>query len=543
MEHRPPVFIDTVEKLDEALSYWKNTTFSQHYLKLDDVVESFQKPNGHLVDARQEFAARWLLCPPGGKKPATLWTAGVWRWSSDLDTGNFVPPGETAPARLPENRIQTIPNNLCRFTYVLDTTHDKSLWHAQAVFEEYVTNVNKFNPGKKGRREFQNGLSHTHTFHFSSQMFVKRTAYTRAKEASRAYPLHDWIKNATKKGMPYFANDEKPVLFEPDNAGGLRPLSEGFPPTLKVGDLVWMSFAVEFFIGNKFWSTNFIPYEFVRVGSVALELLPEIKKEFDEDEDEEGPRERLGVGMRGISAAAARHLNAVGDQPPVPPAEQPEPTANTNEFVPLPDNPERSHDLLRTNLERPRTPRAFIDSEKSTTGDETDEEEIGSGAQPDDSDSMMQDYMSLDDNSSIIDDDSSLTDDTASFTDAGASFIDDSVSAAGDDAPAIGADASLAENAASAADDDASVVAPTSPTVSDSKLLNQLNIVNQPEVVKQLAPAPRASSKPKGKKRPASSERPPVDVVAGESMVVGTRVLRKRIAKGNGIAKGSGVAQ
>lgn len=101
--------------------------------------------------------------------------------------------------------------------------------------------------------------------------------------------------------MPFFANDEKPVLFEPDEEGGLRPLSESFPPTLKVGDLVWMSFSVEFFIGNMYWSTNFIPYEFVRIGSVALKLLPDIKKEYDKDGEEEGPQERLGVGMRSIS--------------------------------------------------------------------------------------------------------------------------------------------------------------------------------------------------------------------------------------------------
>ena len=63
MEQHPPVLIDTLEKLDDALDYWKNTTFSQHYLKLGDVVESLRMPRQgpHLVDARQEYAARWLV--------------------------------------------------------------------------------------------------------------------------------------------------------------------------------------------------------------------------------------------------------------------------------------------------------------------------------------------------------------------------------------------------------------------------------------------------------------------------------------------------
>ena len=63
-EQHPPILIDTVEKLDEALNHWKNTTFSQHYLKLGDVVESLRIPRrdgSQMVDARQEYAARWLV--------------------------------------------------------------------------------------------------------------------------------------------------------------------------------------------------------------------------------------------------------------------------------------------------------------------------------------------------------------------------------------------------------------------------------------------------------------------------------------------------
>ena len=179
-------------------------------------------------------------------------------------------------------------------------TVSKRCTDALQKFEEYIVNVNGFNPHQKERREWQNGFGPLHSFVFSSQMFVKRTTYTRAKEASRSYELHPWIAAATKKGMEYFPNNERPEIFEPDAGGGLRPLSECYPPTLKLGDLVWVSFSVEFFIGGKFWSTSFVPYEFVRVGTVALDLLPEIRKEFDQD-DVEAPRERLGAGMRGIA--------------------------------------------------------------------------------------------------------------------------------------------------------------------------------------------------------------------------------------------------
>lgn len=47
------------------------------------------------------------LCPVGqkSKKPAVFTTAAVWRWSTDLDTGNYVPEGETAPEKLLEARV------------------------------------------------------------------------------------------------------------------------------------------------------------------------------------------------------------------------------------------------------------------------------------------------------------------------------------------------------------------------------------------------------------------------------------------------------
>lgn len=40
-----------------------------------------------------------------GSKPAILHTAAIWRWASDLETGNFVPPGQQANSRVAESRM------------------------------------------------------------------------------------------------------------------------------------------------------------------------------------------------------------------------------------------------------------------------------------------------------------------------------------------------------------------------------------------------------------------------------------------------------
>ncbi|PIL26208.1 hypothetical protein GSI_11963 [Ganoderma sinense ZZ0214-1] len=514
MDNPPSDFIDSPEKLQVALSYWKNRTFSQHYLKLEDVVASFDTPEHRLVTARQEFAPRWVLCRPGAKKPATFWTAGIWRWNSHLETGNYVPPGEVAPARLAEGRIQRVPNNLCQFSYGIDTSHDDSLWKAQAKFEDYIVKVNGFNPHQKDRREWQNGAGNQHSFVFSSQMFVKRTSYTRAKEASRSYSLHPWVAGATKKGTEFFANHERPEMFEPDAAGGLRPLSECYPPSLKLGDLVWLSFSAEFFIGGKYWSTSFVPYEFVRVGTVALDLLPEIRKEFDPD-DVEVPRERLGAGMR---VEDAHQLDADGDPLPGPtdaqqgPVVQPPATVTEtapNEYTFQPDDPERLRRLLRENdLLRPRTPPLLLDSEadgytETTNGDETDEDVFADAKDREDDDdddddtSTTQDSMLVDDEGSVGDDDSFIVDDEASVMDDDTSVVDDA----------------------------ASVVAQYGSEDVDDK--------PQREADKKSAITPKSVPKPRGRKRAASTERPRTD----EGVVVGTRILPDRRAKGKGVAR------
>ncbi|RDX42575.1 hypothetical protein K466DRAFT_454119, partial [Polyporus arcularius HHB13444] len=206
---------------------------------------------------------------------AVFTSVGLWRWNSDLETGNFVPIGHPAPEHLAEERIQATPNNLCQFSYALDTEKDKGLWVAQKAFEELVSKEKDFNIHKKDRRVWQSGAEgNDNIFILTSQVFCKRTPYTRVREAGIQYELHDWIAQATAKPKEYFANPDRPAFFEPRD-GKLRPMKECQPPYPKLGDLMWFSFVVEIFIGTKNWITKFVPLEFVRVGRVSTDLLGE----------------------------------------------------------------------------------------------------------------------------------------------------------------------------------------------------------------------------------------------------------------------------
>ena len=116
-----PLFIDSEDKLNRALSYWKNYTFQPQYINVRHAAETIMTDR-RPVEARHEYTPRWVvsqltslisafpahilkLVPRGQKKMARFYTAGIWRWNSNLDTGNYVPAGETPPARLAESRM------------------------------------------------------------------------------------------------------------------------------------------------------------------------------------------------------------------------------------------------------------------------------------------------------------------------------------------------------------------------------------------------------------------------------------------------------
>lgn len=53
----------------------------------------------------------------------------------------------------------------------------------------------------------------------------------------------------------------------------MENIEKGAQPELRYGDLVWISFTVEFIIGAVAWNPTFIPVEVIRVGNVATELV------------------------------------------------------------------------------------------------------------------------------------------------------------------------------------------------------------------------------------------------------------------------------
>ncbi|KAI9057439.1 hypothetical protein FKP32DRAFT_1541826, partial [Trametes sanguinea] len=207
---------------------------------------------------------------------AVFHTAAVWAWNSDLKTGNFVLPGRTAPPKALIDVLycrQDKPGPLCQFSYAVDTYSDKSLYTVQKAFEDHILSQPEFNKGRKPRRRWQEGGgSFDATYIFTAPVFARRAPQRRVERRIK-YEIPSPIRLATENPkVPYCANPDRPQIFEAVD-GSLRDIASCDPAELQYGDMVWISFFVEFIVGTNAWNTNFVPVEIVRVATVSPDLV------------------------------------------------------------------------------------------------------------------------------------------------------------------------------------------------------------------------------------------------------------------------------
>lgn len=129
-----------------------------------------------------------------------------------------------------------------------------------------------FNKLGKSRRPWQNSNNPQPNYVMNSNIFVRQSAVSEEKKANFPYTLHPSIAQAIKANPAYMANPDRPRIFELVK-GRLTAIQRCNPPYLARGDLLWLSFSAEFVIGGGAWTTTFIPYEIVRVGSVSPNLI------------------------------------------------------------------------------------------------------------------------------------------------------------------------------------------------------------------------------------------------------------------------------
>ena len=143
-------------------------------------------------------------------------------------------------------------------------------------FEELVVKETAFNKSCKPRRNWQKGDNgYDDTFTFSAQVFVRPYAYDVNRLKNPPYPLHPWVREVvqpTSGKQEYYANPYRPEVWD-CSTGTMTRIDKANPPSLQKGDIVWMSFHVEFIIGMQTWSTQLTPRHIIRVGRMPGVLL------------------------------------------------------------------------------------------------------------------------------------------------------------------------------------------------------------------------------------------------------------------------------
>ncbi|PPQ81644.1 hypothetical protein CVT26_013895 [Gymnopilus dilepis] len=292
------------QEILDLVNPWQAVRFRQTEITLDKAIASLQSDHP-LISAKPVNSAgnRWMLYQGNTNKVAVLSHAGIWAWASPLQTGNFVPEGQTAPEGIPEGRIQSMPNYKCEFSYAFDTTVDDSFWNHVLALEAFVTSHTNFNKAGRKRRGWQSGRdpSLRSKYVVGAKVFSRRTPLN-AKDTNTAdgsefnvpYEIHPWLLEGLNNYPELFQvpNPQRPMYY--DFANGIaKKLEDTNEPTFEKNDIVRVVFTVSFVVGTKGWYTEITPVEFTRVGKIPEALtssadpsaVPDITSDFARLED------------------------------------------------------------------------------------------------------------------------------------------------------------------------------------------------------------------------------------------------------------------
>lgn len=138
--------------------------------------------------------------------------------------------------------------------------------------EEHAMSRPGFNKYEKKRREWQNHVSEVarSKYQVTTRLFTKRPS---PKDGARPpdvdYDVHPWIAKAlVETKSPFMPNPDRAKYYEYLDKT-LRQLSKSATPRFQRGDIICMSFRFGFYIGAMSWTSELLPMELIRVGTVS----------------------------------------------------------------------------------------------------------------------------------------------------------------------------------------------------------------------------------------------------------------------------------
>lgn len=125
----------------------------------------------------------------------------------------------------------------------------------------------RFNIRHAKRRTWQNAenMNEYNRFIVPSMLFVKYPSGVEAPPVP--YEVSPTIQAAVTATPNWYANPDR-VLFFSYEGDTLLDLHKSDTPTIRQGDIVWFSFALQYTVGTQNWGPEYRLIEVVRVGKI-----------------------------------------------------------------------------------------------------------------------------------------------------------------------------------------------------------------------------------------------------------------------------------
>jgi hypothetical protein len=96
-------------------------------------------------------------------------------------------------------------------------------------------------------------------------LFTRKNAFNMSKPTTSDYTPHPWLMNAVKEAPAWMPNPIRPrkMAFKDEC---LISLQDDTDPEFSPGDIIWFSFTLSFVIGPIWWTPEYRPMDFIRVG-------------------------------------------------------------------------------------------------------------------------------------------------------------------------------------------------------------------------------------------------------------------------------------
>ncbi|KAJ3548226.1 hypothetical protein NMY22_g1347 [Coprinellus aureogranulatus] len=210
-----------------------------------------------------------------GETPLLITHAFIIRYATPLETGTFVPDGETLPKGITQYNRKTEPGLQVNISLSFDVSMDREFHSHIAALEEWAKSQPKIKgTGRPKSRTAWNNLADVAAqskFTVTSRVFrpadgARRKRKAESKKTSAlGYALHPWIKEATAaRDAEWEPNPDRVQFFHKEGDIMIR-IEDSANPSLRYGDLTKVLFKVMFTASTATWGMSFSPVQVMRV--------------------------------------------------------------------------------------------------------------------------------------------------------------------------------------------------------------------------------------------------------------------------------------